>query len=87
MEQRNLALWLAEQFSAEHWERAVSKDDLIAAAGDDEDLACRLALYPEGGLYRSPEDVLKGEAHRGWEDQRLPGPLGGDEDTAAADRT
>ncbi|MGH2534878.1 MAG: hypothetical protein ACRDJW_21670 [Thermomicrobiales bacterium] len=82
MEQRNLGEWLARQFSAERWERGISKDDLIAAAGDDESLARHLEQYPEGGLYRGPDEVLQGSAHHGWEDQQMPGPRGDAADTS-----
>lgn len=76
MDQASLGSWLADQFTPDQWDRGVSRSDLLRAAEDDDDLRGWFAGLDEGGLYRSPQDVLEGMPHTGWEDQGMSGPMG-----------
>lgn len=76
MERQDLGPWLADRFTPDHWDRGISKSDLITAAEDDDKLVQLFGQLPDGGLFRGPDEVLQGMPHRGWEDARLPGPLG-----------
>jgi hypothetical protein len=76
MDRASLGRWLADRFTPDQWDRGVTRSDLLRAAQDERDLQQWFAGLHEGGLYKSPQDVLAGVPHTGWEDQGMGAPMG-----------
>jgi hypothetical protein len=58
MNQESLRAWLLNYFSPEQWGRGVSRDDLVNAAGEDENLVRLFRDNITNRLYRNPAEVL-----------------------------